>query len=183
MGFMVSFFFLPISQLFLCSFRPWCMRRQALKNLSWSWKGMFSVLERKQGKNFMERLRAQSPKAARYKLWAQWKFLEDCKSCSIHPSSFSIHLLLHSPFIFISLACLFYSWVGYEEPGFEGRQHVLEEGEYLDWTDWGGTGKQLLSIRPVIAVSMHRPIQVITFKITATGYPFHSGPAQPFLGP
>nr|XP_023682334.1 beta/gamma crystallin domain-containing protein 1-like [Paramormyrops kingsleyae]XP_023682335.1 beta/gamma crystallin domain-containing protein 1-like [Paramormyrops kingsleyae] len=42
-------------------------------------------------------------------------------------------------------------WVGYEEPGFEGRQHVLEEGEYVDWTDWGGTGEQLLSIRPVIA--------------------------------
>ncbi|XP_048841082.1 beta/gamma crystallin domain-containing protein 1-like [Brienomyrus brachyistius] len=42
-------------------------------------------------------------------------------------------------------------WVGYEKPGFEGRQHVLEEGEYVDWTDWGGTQEQLLSIRPVIA--------------------------------
>uniref|UniRef100_A0A3B3SNL9 Beta/gamma crystallin 'Greek key' domain-containing protein n=1 Tax=Paramormyrops kingsleyae TaxID=1676925 RepID=A0A3B3SNL9_9TELE len=51
----------------------------------------------------------------------------------------------------ISLPCLLCSWVGYEEPGFEGRQHVLEEGEYVDWTDWGGTGEQLLSIRPVIA--------------------------------
>ncbi|XP_028808880.1 uncharacterized protein LOC114763391 [Denticeps clupeoides] len=42
-------------------------------------------------------------------------------------------------------------WVGYEEVGFEGRQFVLEEGEYLDWTDWGGVSKQLLSVRPVLA--------------------------------
>ncbi|XP_043086725.1 mucin-17 [Puntigrus tetrazona] len=40
-------------------------------------------------------------------------------------------------------------WVGYEGEGFEGQQFVLEEGEYLDWTDWGGTGERLLSLRPV----------------------------------
>ncbi|XP_052409989.1 beta/gamma crystallin domain-containing protein 1-like isoform X2 [Carassius gibelio] len=40
-------------------------------------------------------------------------------------------------------------WVGYDDEGFEGQQFVLEEGEYLDWTDWGGTGEQLLSLRPV----------------------------------
>uniref|UniRef100_A0A8C7NZ52 Beta/gamma crystallin 'Greek key' domain-containing protein n=1 Tax=Oncorhynchus mykiss TaxID=8022 RepID=A0A8C7NZ52_ONCMY len=34
---------------------------------------------------------------------------------------------------------------------FEGHQHVLEEGEYLDWRDWGGMTDQLLSIRPVLA--------------------------------
>ncbi|CAB1340523.1 unnamed protein product, partial [Coregonus sp. 'balchen'] len=43
-------------------------------------------------------------------------------------------------------------WVGYDQPGFEGHQHVLEEGEYLDWRDWGGGTDQLLSIRPVLAV-------------------------------
>uniref|UniRef100_A0A8C8CIK3 Beta/gamma crystallin 'Greek key' domain-containing protein n=1 Tax=Oncorhynchus tshawytscha TaxID=74940 RepID=A0A8C8CIK3_ONCTS len=42
-------------------------------------------------------------------------------------------------------------WVGYDQLGFEGHQHVLEEGEYLDWRDWGGMTDQLLSIRPVLA--------------------------------
>ncbi|KAI7791869.1 hypothetical protein IRJ41_011899 [Triplophysa rosa] len=41
-------------------------------------------------------------------------------------------------------------WVGYDEDGFEGQQFVLEEGEYLDWRDWGGTGQNLLSLRPVL---------------------------------
>ncbi|XP_077088146.1 uncharacterized protein LOC143740013 isoform X1 [Siphateles boraxobius] len=40
-------------------------------------------------------------------------------------------------------------WVGYEHEGFDGHQFVLEEGEYLDWRDWGGTGQKLLSLRPV----------------------------------
>ncbi|KAM3602603.1 uncharacterized protein V6R79_007197 [Siganus canaliculatus] len=40
-------------------------------------------------------------------------------------------------------------WVGYSEPGFEGQQHILEEGEYLDWNDWGGA-EQLLSLRPIL---------------------------------
>ncbi|XP_051974298.1 beta/gamma crystallin domain-containing protein 1 [Xyrauchen texanus] len=41
-------------------------------------------------------------------------------------------------------------WVGYEREGFEGQQFVLEEGEYLDWRDWGGMCQRLLSLRPVI---------------------------------
>ncbi|XP_056098794.1 mucin-17 [Rhinichthys klamathensis goyatoka] len=40
-------------------------------------------------------------------------------------------------------------WVGYEHEGFDGHQFILEEGEYLDWRDWGGTGQKLLSLRPV----------------------------------
>nr|XP_020443750.1 absent in melanoma 1 protein-like isoform X2 [Monopterus albus] len=40
-------------------------------------------------------------------------------------------------------------WVGYSQPGFEGQQYILEEGEYLDCSDWGGS--QLLSLRPVLA--------------------------------
>lgn len=46
----------------------------------------------------------------------------------------------------------FSSWVGYSEPGFEGQQHILEEGEYLDCRDWGGS-EQLLSLQPVLSVS------------------------------
>ncbi|XP_063757906.1 beta/gamma crystallin domain-containing protein 1-like isoform X2 [Eleginops maclovinus] len=41
-------------------------------------------------------------------------------------------------------------WVGYSEPGFEGQQYILEEGEYLDFSDWGGS-EQLLSLRPILA--------------------------------
>ncbi|NXH22886.1 CRBG1 protein, partial [Bucco capensis] len=41
-------------------------------------------------------------------------------------------------------------WVGYEKPGFEGHQYLLEEGEYRDWTDWGGYDEELQSLRPVV---------------------------------
>lgn len=40
-------------------------------------------------------------------------------------------------------------WVGYSEPGFEGQQYILEEGEYLSCEDWGGA--QILSLRPILA--------------------------------
>ncbi|XP_072546109.1 uncharacterized protein crybg1a isoform X2 [Salminus brasiliensis] len=48
-------------------------------------------------------------------------------------------------------------WVGYTEPGFEGRQYILEEGEYVDCSDWAGLENTLCSIRPVHAefVSPH----------------------------
>ncbi|XP_058468488.1 beta/gamma crystallin domain-containing protein 1-like isoform X1 [Solea solea] len=41
-------------------------------------------------------------------------------------------------------------WVGYSQPGFEGQQHILEEGEFLDCSDWGGS-EQLQSMRPILA--------------------------------
>ncbi|XP_043118150.1 uncharacterized protein crybg1a isoform X2 [Puntigrus tetrazona] len=50
-----------------------------------------------------------------------------------------------------SLKILSGLWVGYSAPGFEGRQYLLEEGEYADFSDWGGLEDRLLSIRPVIA--------------------------------
>ncbi|CAN9507862.1 unnamed protein product [Ophioblennius macclurei] len=40
-------------------------------------------------------------------------------------------------------------WVGYSQPGFEGQQYILEEGEYLDCSDWGGSA--LLSLRPILS--------------------------------
>ncbi|XP_069462679.1 beta/gamma crystallin domain-containing protein 1 isoform X2 [Ambystoma mexicanum] len=42
-------------------------------------------------------------------------------------------------------------WVGYENPGFEGRQYLLEEGDYPHWSDWGGYNNQLQSVRPILA--------------------------------
>uniref|UniRef100_A0A673CIY9 Beta/gamma crystallin 'Greek key' domain-containing protein n=1 Tax=Sphaeramia orbicularis TaxID=375764 RepID=A0A673CIY9_9TELE len=41
------------------------------------------------------------------------------------------------------------SWVGYSQPGFEGQQYILEEGEYLDCSDWGGL--EIHSLRPVLS--------------------------------
>ncbi|XP_062450105.1 beta/gamma crystallin domain-containing protein 2 [Rhea pennata] len=38
-------------------------------------------------------------------------------------------------------------WVGYEKEGFRGHQYLLEEGEYHDWTQWGGYNKELVSLR------------------------------------
>ncbi|KAJ8270545.1 hypothetical protein GJAV_G00116180 [Gymnothorax javanicus] len=41
-------------------------------------------------------------------------------------------------------------WVGYSQPSFEGRQYILEEGEYLHCGDWGGADSTMLSLRPVL---------------------------------
>ncbi|KFP83714.1 Absent in melanoma 1 protein, partial [Apaloderma vittatum] len=41
-------------------------------------------------------------------------------------------------------------WVGYEKPGFEGHQYLLEEGAYQDWTEWGGYDEELQSLRPIV---------------------------------
>uniref|UniRef100_A0A8D0DJN0 Crystallin beta-gamma domain containing 2 n=1 Tax=Salvator merianae TaxID=96440 RepID=A0A8D0DJN0_SALMN len=38
-------------------------------------------------------------------------------------------------------------WVGYEKEGFRGHQYLLEEGEYGDWTQWGGYNEELVSLR------------------------------------
>ncbi|XP_060736610.1 beta/gamma crystallin domain-containing protein 1 isoform X1 [Tachysurus vachellii] len=48
-----------------------------------------------------------------------------------------------------SLKILSGLWVGYSEPGFEGRQYVLEEGEYVDCSDWGGFEDTLCSLHPI----------------------------------
>ena len=62
------------------------------------------------------------------------------------------------------------SWVGYSQPGFEGQQYILEEGEYLDCNDWGGS-EQLLSLRPILSVSIalgkyiYIPLNCICVKI------------------
>lgn len=50
------------------------------------------------------------------------------------------------------LLCIASSWVGYSKPGFEGQQHILEEGEYWDSSNWGGS-EGLKSLQPVLSVS------------------------------
>ncbi|CAL8299317.1 unnamed protein product [Boreogadus saida] len=49
-----------------------------------------------------------------------------------------------------SLKILAGLWVGYDEADLEGRQYILEEGEYPHVSDWGGSEDGLLSLRPVV---------------------------------
>ncbi|CAH2252405.1 Hypothetical predicted protein [Pelobates cultripes] len=50
-----------------------------------------------------------------------------------------------------SLRVLSGLWVGYEKPGFEGHQYLLEEGDYEDWRQWGGFNGLLQSLRPILS--------------------------------
>ncbi|XP_073682950.1 uncharacterized protein crybg1a [Garra rufa] len=61
-----------------------------------------------------------------------------------------------------SLKILSGLWVGYSAPGFEGRQYLLEEGEYAEFNDWGGLEERLLSIRPVIADFMTPQVRMFS---------------------
>ncbi|MED6264534.1 hypothetical protein CHARACLAT_015941 [Characodon lateralis] len=42
-------------------------------------------------------------------------------------------------------------WVGYQDADFEGQQYILEEGEYLQSSEWGGSEDGLHSLRPILA--------------------------------
>lgn len=42
-------------------------------------------------------------------------------------------------------------WVGFEKPGYEGQQYLLEEGDYEEWSHWGGYNGLLQSLRPIIS--------------------------------
>ncbi|XP_026311713.1 beta/gamma crystallin domain-containing protein 2 [Piliocolobus tephrosceles] len=48
-----------------------------------------------------------------------------------------------------SLRVLGGCWVGYEKEGFRGHQYLLEEGEYPDWSHWGGYDELLTSLRVI----------------------------------
>uniref|UniRef100_A0A8C5VTG1 Crystallin beta-gamma domain containing 2 n=1 Tax=Microcebus murinus TaxID=30608 RepID=A0A8C5VTG1_MICMU len=63
-----------------------------------------------------------------------------------------------------SLRVLGGCWVGYEKEGFRGHQYLLEEGEYPDWTHWGGYDELLTSLR-VIRTDFGDPA-VLLFEAT-----------------
>ncbi|KAK5603612.1 hypothetical protein CRENBAI_003762 [Crenichthys baileyi] len=42
-------------------------------------------------------------------------------------------------------------WVGYQDADFEGQQYILEEGEYPQCSEWGGSEDGLQSLRPILA--------------------------------
>uniref|UniRef100_UPI00358E8ED1 beta/gamma crystallin domain-containing protein 1-like isoform X2 n=1 Tax=Myxine glutinosa TaxID=7769 RepID=UPI00358E8ED1 len=48
-----------------------------------------------------------------------------------------------------SLRVLAGLWVAYEEPGFQGRQMLFEEGEFPRPSAWGGHAGRLRSLRPI----------------------------------
>ncbi|XP_037683998.1 beta/gamma crystallin domain-containing protein 2 [Choloepus didactylus] len=48
-----------------------------------------------------------------------------------------------------SLRVLGGCWVAYEKEGFRGHQYLLEEGEYDDWSHWGGYDQALTSLRVI----------------------------------
>ncbi|KAM3936085.1 LOW QUALITY PROTEIN: beta/gamma crystallin domain-containing protein 2 [Leptodactylus fuscus] len=48
-----------------------------------------------------------------------------------------------------SLKVLGGCWVAYEKEGFDGHQYLLEEGEYQQWSKWGGWTEELGSLRHI----------------------------------
>ncbi|KAM4045392.1 uncharacterized protein ACNLHF_009220 [Anomaloglossus baeobatrachus] len=48
-----------------------------------------------------------------------------------------------------SLKVLGGCWVAYEKEGFHGHQYLLEEGEYQNWSQWGGCTEELGSLRHI----------------------------------
>ncbi|OCT78203.1 hypothetical protein XELAEV_18029310mg [Xenopus laevis] len=57
-----------------------------------------------------------------------------------------------APFTIVgSLRVISGLWVGYEKPGFEGHQYLLEEGDYEEWSQWGGFDGLLQSLRPIVS--------------------------------
>ncbi|XP_038229372.1 beta-crystallin B3 isoform X2 [Dermochelys coriacea] len=48
------------------------------------------------------------------------------------------------------------TWVGYEYPGYRGRQYVFERGEYQHWNDWDANQPQIQSVRRVRDQQWHK---------------------------
>ncbi|XP_060105874.1 beta-crystallin B3-like [Heteronotia binoei] len=47
-------------------------------------------------------------------------------------------------------------WVGYEYPGYRGRQYVFEKGEYRHWNEWDASQPLIQSVRRVRDQQWHR---------------------------
>ncbi|CAM5101524.1 unnamed protein product [Natator depressus] len=48
------------------------------------------------------------------------------------------------------------TWVGYEYPGYRGRQYVFERGEYQHWNEWDANQPQIQSVRRVRDQQWHK---------------------------
>ncbi|NXE52568.1 CRBB3 protein, partial [Casuarius casuarius] len=47
-------------------------------------------------------------------------------------------------------------WVGYEYPGYRGRQYVLEKGEYRHWNEWDASQPLIQSVRRIRDQQWHQ---------------------------
>ncbi|KAB0400491.1 hypothetical protein E2I00_017392 [Balaenoptera physalus] len=77
-----------------------------------------------------------------------------------------------------SLQVLGGCWVGYEKEGFRGHQYLLEEGEYADWSHWGGYNKALTSLR-VIRTDFGDPAVVLFEAMDFEGHGVEVSEALP----
>ncbi|XP_072839551.1 beta-crystallin A4 [Pogona vitticeps] len=59
------------------------------------------------------------------------------------------------------------TWVGFEHPGFQGQQFVLESGSYPSWEAWSGNNayhvQRMTSFRP-ISCANHRESKMTIFE-------------------
>ncbi|TFK13943.1 Beta-crystallin B3 [Platysternon megacephalum] len=55
-----------------------------------------------------------------------------------------------------SIRALNGTWVGYEYPGYRGRQYVFERGEYQHWNEWDASQPQIQSVRRVRDQQWHK---------------------------
>ncbi|XP_058533202.1 beta/gamma crystallin domain-containing protein 2 [Ochotona princeps] len=77
-----------------------------------------------------------------------------------------------------SLRILGGCWVGYEKEGFRGHQYLLEEGEYADWSHWGGYDALLTSLR-VIRTDFGDPAVVLFEAMDFQGHGVEVSTALP----
>ncbi|XP_054996570.1 beta/gamma crystallin domain-containing protein 2 [Sorex araneus] len=77
-----------------------------------------------------------------------------------------------------SLRILGGCWVGYEKEGFRGHQYLLEEGEYADWSHWGGYDEVLTSLR-VIRTDFGDPAVVLFEAMDFEGHSVEVSEALP----
>ncbi|XP_008071237.1 absent in melanoma 1-like protein [Carlito syrichta] len=77
-----------------------------------------------------------------------------------------------------SLRVLGGCWVGYEKEGFRGHQYLLEEGEYPDWSHWGGYDELLTSLR-VIRTDFGDPVVVLFEAMDFEGHGVEVSEALP----
>ncbi|XP_012577647.1 PREDICTED: absent in melanoma 1-like protein isoform X2 [Condylura cristata] len=77
-----------------------------------------------------------------------------------------------------SLRVLGGCWVGYEKEGFRGHQYLLEEGEYADWSHWGGYDEVLTSLR-VIRTDFGDPAVVLFEAMDFEGHHVEVSEAVP----
>ncbi|XP_060061578.1 beta/gamma crystallin domain-containing protein 2 isoform X2 [Erinaceus europaeus] len=77
-----------------------------------------------------------------------------------------------------SLRILGGCWVGYEKEGFRGHQYLLEEGEYTDWSHWGGYDEALISLR-VIRTDFGDPAVVLFEAMDFEGHSIEVSEALP----